>query len=139
MCHKFDLRDRLEINPLTLPVTDILATKLQVFQANEKDYRDIVTILVDYDVDTGIDGVRIAKLCADDWGIYMTFNRTLRDTLSKVDLFELDTPARDTVKSRIKKLNSMIESMPKSTKWQLRAIVGEKAQWYKLPDDTVGI
>jgi len=139
MCHKFDFRNRLKDNPMSLSATDILVTKLQVFQANEKDYKDIVTILVDHGVDehSGIDGTQIAKLGAADWGIYMTFMRTLKDTSKEVVRFGLDSATRETVTNRIQKLQNLIGSRPKSTQWHLRAVIGEKSQWYKLPDETV--
>ena len=141
MCHKFDFRHRLGNHQLTLPVTDILATKLQVFQTNEKDFKDIITILVDHDVgnhDDGgaIDGLHLASLCAADWGTYKTFTRTLQNTLQTLDQFELEPTSKEIVKGRIAKLLSILESKPKSLNWKARAVIGEKSQWYKLPDDT---
>src|SRR5690242_7010796 len=35
MCHTIDLRDRLTLEPLTIPATDLLLTKLQVVELNE--------------------------------------------------------------------------------------------------------
>jgi len=31
----------------------------------------------------------------------------------------------------------VIEEAPKSTKWKMRARVGEKKRWYQLPEDVV--
>lgn len=35
MCHKFDFRNRLPIDKLTIPLADLLATKLQVVEITE--------------------------------------------------------------------------------------------------------
>jgi len=141
MCHKIDLRDRLTIDPLTLPLADMLATKLQVFQTNSKDIKDIVAILLDHDVGHSdepemINGAYLAKLCADDWGVYKTFTIVIGKTLALVDTFDLSPSEKQNVKARLKRISDMIEAEPKSMSWKMRARVGEKKAWYKLPDET---
>ncbi len=140
MCHKIDLRDRLTIDPLTIPLADMLATKLQVFQTNEKDIKDIVTILLDHDVGNSdkpdmINGPYLAKLCADDWGVYKTFRMVIGKTLVLIDTFNLTTTQKGTVKARLKQISDLIEAQPKSFSWNMRAKIGEKKAWYKLPED----
>ena len=140
MCHKIDLRDRLTIDPLTLPLADMLATKLQIFQTNAKDIKDIVTILLDHDVGDSdkpdlINGGYLAKLCADDWGIYKTFTMVIGKTLASVDAFDLTPSQKETVKARLKRISDLIEGEPKSTGWRIRARVGDRKSWYKLPED----
>jgi hypothetical protein len=139
MCHKIDLRDRLTINPLTLPLADMLATKLQIFQTNEKDIKDIVTMLLDHEVETSdnahINGSYLAKLCADDWGIYKTFTIVIGKALIITDKFDLTPSQKETVKARLKRLLDLMEAEPKSFGWNMRAKVGEKKAWYKLPED----
>src|SRR5438132_6165945 len=82
MCHKFDLKRRMEIDRQTIPLADLLATKLQIIQTNEKDVRDIICMLIDHEVgDTDlremVNGEYLAKLCGEDWGIYKTFTMKL--------------------------------------------------------------
>ena len=140
MCHKIDLKDRLTLDPLTLTMADLLATKLQIFKTNEKDFKDITAMLLDHDVvdkdgpDT-INGKRIAWLCANDWGIYKTFTIVLDKTASMVDTFDLTSQDKELVKSRLQRIRQMIEAEPKSMNWKMRAKVGEKVKWYMLPDD----
>ena len=50
MCHKFDFRDRLALEPKTIPLSDLLSTKLQIVEINEKDVKDIFAILLDHEV-----------------------------------------------------------------------------------------
>jgi hypothetical protein len=140
MCHRIDLHDRLKIDPKTLSLADLLATKLQVVKTNEKDIKDMVALLLDHDVATSdepekVNGKRLAKLCAEDWGIYKTFTSVLAKILIVMEQLDLTPDERKLVKDRIERISKMIEEEPKSMKWKMRARVGEKAVWYKLPDD----
>ena len=140
MCHKIDLRDRLTLDPLTLTMADLLATKLQIFKTNEKDFKDITAMLLDHEVadsdkPDAINGKRLAELCSKDWGIYKTFTLVLDKTASMLERFELTPADKELVKGRMKRISDMIEQEPKSMGWKARARVGEKVPWYKLPDD----
>ena len=140
MCHKIDLKDRLTLDPLTITMADLLATKLQIFKTNEKDFKDITAMLLDHDVtDTDgpevINGKRIASLSADDWGIYKTFTIVIDNTALMLDKFELAPNDKEIVKQRLQRIRQMIEAEPKSMSWKMRAKVGEKKKWYMLPDD----
>lgn len=140
MCHKIDFRDRLTLDPLTLAMADLLATKLQIFKTNEKDFKDITALLLDHEVtDTekpdAINGKRLADLCAHDWGIYKTFALVLDKTAAMLEKFDLTPEDREVVKGRMKQISDMIEQEPKSMGWKARARVGENVPWYKLPDD----
>jgi len=140
MCHKIDLRDRLTLDPLTLTMADLLATKLQIFKTNEKDFKDITAMLLDHPVSDhddhdSINGKRIAALCASDWGIYKTFSIVLDNTAAMLDKFELAQNDKQLVKQRMDQIRQMIETEPKGMNWKMRAKVGEKVKWYMLPDD----
>lgn len=140
MCHKIDLKDRLTLNPLTLTMADLLATKLQIFKTNEKDFKDITAILLDHEVTEtdkpdDINGKRLAELCSHDWGIYKTFTLVLDKTATMLERFDLTPRDKEIVKERMKRISDLIEQEPKSMGWKTRARVGEKIPWYKLPDD----
>lgn len=142
MCHRFVLKDRLDIDKYTIPLADMLATKLQVVQTSEKDMKDILSVLIDYpvvetkphDSIEGIDGTYLAGLCAEDWGIYKTFSINFDKVSASLADFKLDEPQLDAVKTKIVKLREMIETHPKTLRWKLRAAVGEKTRWYELPE-----
>ena len=55
MCHALPLADRLEHDSPTLPLAELLLTKLQVVQLNAKDANDIIALLLDHDVGEGDD------------------------------------------------------------------------------------
>src|SRR5215469_17619267 len=45
MCHTLDLRPAFDRQPLTIDAVDVLLSKLQIVELNEKDLRDIVHLL----------------------------------------------------------------------------------------------
>lgn len=139
MCHRFDFKDRLALDKNTIPLADLLATKLQVVEITEREYRDIIAILRDHEVgdrdsnDT-INGKYLAELCASDWGIYKTFTVNLSNVLSALPEYKLDAQSSTIVSKRIEDLQSRIENVPKTMGWKIRARVGEKKRWYELPE-----
>ena len=90
MCHEIPLERRLEAQSDTVPLAELVLTKLQIIELNEKDVRDAVALFVEHDVtddDAGINGARIAELCGDDWGLWRTITRNLdsvRDHLGEL-------------------------------------------------------
>ena len=139
MCHKFNFKDRLEIDQYTISLADMLATKLQIVEINQKDLKDVVSMFMDHDVSSDdtpetINGGYLAKLCADDWGIYKTFVTNLDRILGMMNDFGLEDTEKTVVADRVTRLKKMIEDAPKSFKWKMRARVGEKVQWYELPE-----
>jgi hypothetical protein len=139
MCHKFNFKDRLELDQYTISLADMLATKLQIVEINEKDIKDILSMFIDHDVGDDdssevINGAYLAKLCGDDWGVYKTFSINIDRLLSTIDDYGLEEGQKRLVVERASKLKKMIEDAPKSFKWRMRARVGERVQWYELPE-----
>jgi hypothetical protein len=50
MCHSLNLEGRMEQEPLTLPLSDLLLTKLQIVKLNPKDALDSLVLLGDHEV-----------------------------------------------------------------------------------------
>ena len=139
MCHKLSFKERLMLDKYTIPLADLLATKLQVVEITEREYRDIISLLNDHEVSDSdapetINGLYLAKLCAQDWGIYKTFSVNLANITAALDQYQLEEENAKTVRKRIADLGSRIENEPKTLSWKLRAKVGEKKQWYELPE-----
>ena len=138
MCHKFNFSERVGLEPLTLPLADLLATKLQIVQINEKDFRDLTALFMDHDVGPGdgevINGPYLARLCSGDWGTFKTFTMNLAKLEASIDIYGLTPPEVDTARARIEKLVDLIEKEPKGFAWKMRARVGEKKTWYELPE-----
>lgn len=53
MCHIVDFADRIERHPVTLDVTDLLLTKLQIVRLNEKDAQDTLYLLSTFETTEG--------------------------------------------------------------------------------------
>jgi hypothetical protein len=142
MCHTFHLGDRLALDDYTIPISDLLLTKLQVVEINEKDIRDLIAILKDHDVLEGIDSRDkevidagyISSLCADDWGLCKTISLTLKKLLTFLSKYELEPETKQILETRTNKLLHSIEMVPKSFKWKLRDKIGERKRWYDLPE-----
>ncbi len=139
MCHKFNFKNRIDLEKRTLPIADLLSTKLQIVEINEKDMKDIIAMLLDHelaggDVQDGINASYMAKLCAEDWGIYKTFTTNLAKVPDFANRVGLDEEPRKRVVERADRLAKAIEDAPKSVGWKMRATVGERKRWYELPE-----
>jgi len=138
MCHNFNFKNRMELDDQTIPIADLLATKLQIVEINEKDMKDILTVFLDFDVSktdsNAINGDYLAKLSSDDWGIYKTFMTNLNKILASVGDHGLDDAQKEKIIGRMNQLKKMIEESPKSFRWKMRARVGENVKWYELPE-----
>ena len=135
MCHSLDLSDRLGEHPLTLSVSDLLLLKLQVFETNDRDYKDALSLLLDHS-EGELDLDYMTKLLGGDWGWW----RTATMVLERLDGYarELDGFDRQNeVHGRVRTLLGAIEQAPKSRRWKIRARVGERARWYELPEETL--
>jgi hypothetical protein len=141
MCHIIPLRldeaDRR--GSRTMLLSDLMLTKLQIVRLTDKDVTDAVMLLMTYEVsgddDSAIDGAHIASLCARDWGLWRTTSENLRRIAAALDA--LDAPANRIAdaKRRLGTLSELVDSEPKSTKWRVRARVGERVRWYEEPDE----
>jgi hypothetical protein len=132
MCHRLPLVERLGVDTPTIPLADLLLTKLQIRELNRKDADDIAFLLsahpiADHD-EEAVNGDYVAALCAQDWGLY----RTTSDNLAR--LADLEPPAAtdpSVIRSRAQALQQRIDAAPKSARWRLRAKVGTRYPWYE--------
>ena len=135
LCHVIDLRDKLEQTTYTLPATELLLTKLQIVKLNEKDVKDIILLLNDCYTQSGdrnnaIDVRYIAQLLSKDWGFYYTVTTNLTKTRSMLDKYRILEQYATILNKRIDMLLSVIEAIPKTFGWKLRARVGPSKKWY---------
>ena len=142
MSHRIPLEERLALEPLTVPLAELLLTKLQIAELNEKDVRDSLALLHGHRVaeedGDAVNAARIARLLGDDWGLWRTFTANLALCRDHVDAFELPAAEREELSGRIDALAARIEAEPKSRTWRLRARVGERKRWYETPEEVAG-
>jgi len=136
MSHVIDLRDRLDHEGPCCSPSDLLLSKLQIFEVNRKDLVDLTALLLDHPIESGsdeaIDAAYIARLTADDWGFYRTLQVNIEKLKATLEDLDVD---RDLVRSRLAQIWKAVEDEPKPLKWRLRAQVGDRVRWYELPEE----
>jgi hypothetical protein len=139
-----EFKDRLGRMPVTLDLTDLLLTKLQIVELNEKDAQDVLYLCAAYAVregdEPGTIGLgRIRQLVGNDWGWWrtVTLNLDRITALASGDGQGL-LPAGGTYDAveQLGILSKAAESAPKSLRWKARAKVGERVRWYEEPQET---
>jgi hypothetical protein len=165
MCHTLDFRPTFDRLPFTLDVVDLLLTKLQIVELNEKDARDLLQLLAAMPLASGreqgdeprhhgrhagaaghdtphsgaryIDTDRFGKVLGADWGWW----RTVTANLKKLPALATERPHLHPPEppydavDACQRLLELAEAAPKSVKWRLRANVGDRVRWYELPEE----
>jgi hypothetical protein len=134
--HVLPLKGRLEAEAFTLPLAELLLEKMQIAQINEKDIIDTIMLLREHPIgeidDETINASVICPLLGNDWGFWRTVTGNLKLTDNFLYRYDRLTPEdRQVVGNRIAELMRRIDAYPKSSKWKLRARVGERVKWYK--------
>ena len=100
MCHRFAFADRLALSSPTLPLAELLLSKLQIVKINRKDVLDALVLLAEHPLgpDDGhpdsrhglgsINVPRILSFTSNDWGWWRTVTGNL-DTLDQYLAVEL--------------------------------------------------
>jgi hypothetical protein len=142
MSHKIPFGKRLDMEPTTVPLAELLLTKLQIVELNEKDVLDTLALLYDHPVgeDDGdhVNGERIAALCAANWGLWRTFTANLRTIDEHLARYDLPDEDKRRIAGHIAELQERIEREPKSLGWKVRSKVGDRKRWYDLPEEVAG-
>jgi hypothetical protein len=135
-CHPIELKGRLEIHPVTIPLTDILLEKLQIVEINEKDLKDLVVLFLEHPVadrtvEDAFDASYVVDLLSKDWGFFYTVSLNL-DRIRRYmqTISDLTDGQRARVEERMDQLWNEVEAAPKRMKWKLRAKVGTSRRWY---------
>ena len=139
MCHKIPITERMNLDSPTIPLAELLLTKLQIYEMNEKDIRDVCALLLDHplgETDTETINVnRIMQLTGEDWGLWKTSMLSIGKVKRYMETVEMEPPHRDTLNARLGGLEAALNTAPKSMKWKMRDRVGDKVKWYELPEE----
>ena len=142
MCHEIPIGKRLDLEPMTIPLAELLLTKLQIIELNEKDVRDALALLHDHPVEENdgdaINAARVAGLCAADWGLWRTFTANLEALGGHLDRYDLEDGGRERIQQGVEQLQARIEEEPKPFAWRMRAKIGDRKRWYDLPEEVEG-
>ena len=146
MCHVLDFRSSYGRLPFTLDAIDILLSKLQIVELNEKDARDIFQLLSGLPVrpaaaaqpgEVILDTERFGQLLGADWGWW----RTVTGNLDKLPGLAAEKPelvpraAPHDPLEHAARLAEHAHAVPKGMRWKLRANVGDRVRWYELPEE----
>jgi hypothetical protein len=143
MCHVLEFKQRIDRMPYTLDVADLLLTKLQIVELNHKDVHDILHLLSAFPVAEGdepgtIGTGRFAGIVGEDWGWWRTVTMNLDKVaeLAEGEHRDLVPEARHhDPAGQARALRASCDSCPKTIKWKLRSKVGDRVQWYELPEE----
>jgi hypothetical protein len=140
MDHDWDLSHRLYIEMYTLPLSDLLLTKLQICKINEKDIQDSITLLKDTtigkeDAPNVINVEYIAEKCSQDWELYESVLETLKTVMESLEKYPLEDVEKKLVESRITLLTHTLITHPKTAKWKLRSAVGKHLALCELVEE----
>lgn len=139
MCHVIPLGDRISPGEPTVPLAELLLTKLQIVELNEKDVRDTLLLFHGHEIsdhdDHGVNGQRVAELCAGDWGLWRTITANLARCRELLDGYPLSQAERELISQRLTTILQRIDDAPKSRGWKLRAKIGDRKRWYDLPEE----
>jgi hypothetical protein len=139
MCHEIPFSGRLKAGEPTVPLAELLLTKLQIVELNEKDVRDTVLLfhghqVADHD-DDAVNAERIGELCGSDWGLWRTITANVARCREMLGDYSLPVTDLQRISERLTRVLDRIEEAPKTRAWKLRAKIGERKRWYDLPEE----
>ena len=139
MCHEIPLERRLDRQAHTVPLAELVLTKLQIIELNEKDVRDAVALLRRarrLGGRRGINGARVAEPDRERLGPLAHDHAESRlGRRAPRELRGRSCPRQ----TRLDDLQKRIEEAPKSRAWRLRDKIGERKRWYELPEEVGGV
>jgi hypothetical protein len=153
MCHRFDFAQRLAASRPTLPLAELLLSKLQVVKINRKDVLDALVLLAEHplgeddgapDSAHGLGAISVPQILSftsTDWGWWRTVTGNLEKLARYLDVelrdsdLDVGRPVRFDAGAQVAALRARIDGAPKTAKWRLRARVGDRVTWYREPEE----
>lgn len=122
LCHLVQWRKTLKAGQPTLPLPELLLTKLQVVELEPKDVSDLSALLTDQW--HALDIARLHGLVRDDWGLWRTARGTLEVLADQPD-----------VGPRAQELLEGWNAIKFTPKARARSMVGDRVRWYDIPEE----
>jgi hypothetical protein len=134
-CHEVNYDGRLEFDRWSVSLADILLQKLQIWEINDKDLKDIEYLftVADFgeDEEKKVNVGYVARRLADDWGFWYTATTNLdrvKDHVGDVDVLSDEQKAK--IRQVADQVRARIDQEPKTRKWEKRAKKGASKIWY---------
>jgi hypothetical protein len=140
--HVIDLRSRLDLHAYAIPLTDTLATKLQMHAPEPRDVRDALMLLATARADgagaDAIDAEYLGRLCSHDWGLFYDVALNLQRCSEALPTADLSVEEQDRAAALLARLTGALEGAPKTLAWRLRARVGARRRWWDTVEEQEG-
>jgi hypothetical protein len=147
--HLIDLKPkgeggRIELDYPTLTIADLILGKLEVHSIEEKDLRDLVSLILfhpifEEDKKDVINVERITSVLSSDWGFWYDSTVNLRKLIeyvgSKQDI--IGETNSQTLVDKISDFLDRLKKAPKSKDWLKRAQIGTKKQWWEDVEELI--
>lgn len=142
-CHVLPLRERLDIDELTIPLAELFLEKMQIVQINQKDVVDTIMLLREHPIgesdDETINGPIIGRILASEWGFWRTVTGNMEKVEATLEQTEfLEDGDKADVREKLRLIRKYIGDTPKPLAWKLRSKIGDKIKWYKDVDELDG-
>jgi len=144
MCHVIDLSASLKNAQLTLDEGDLLLTKLQVVELNQRDVKDLVALLLTASIFKEPEQelqlrtttrTRLSSCFGRDWGLWKTSKLTLNRILKEPLMKQLNEEDASSASEALRQIDQLLEKAPKTIRWKMRALLGTRVRWYELPEE----
>lgn len=134
-CHEVNYVGRLDLDQWSVSLADILLQKLQIWEINDKDLKDMEYLftVADFgeDDDKKVNVGFIARRLADDWGFWYTATTNLDRVKEHVHgVAALSDEQKANIVNVADQVRARIDQEPKSRKWEKRAKKGASKIWY---------
>ena len=138
MCHKIPIVERLQSDPVTIPLAELLlGSSSRSVNTNKKDVLDICAILLDHEIgrrtrtpSTPTISPRCSRVTGACGGLHRGTVETTRAALPDLEFGEDE---RATIDGRLTDAVGARRAEPKSLRWRSRAKVGDRTTWYQSP------
>jgi peroxiredoxin (alkyl hydroperoxide reductase subunit C) len=144
MQHTLDFSQRIQLDEYTIPITDLLLTKLQMEgRMEEKDAKDIVAILEDHQIGNKDDKETlnvgyVSDLCCRDWGLHKTVTGNLqriRQFIEAGTFVQCVGMEASELVGKVDVISDSLISSEKGLRWRARNMIGERMKWYEVVRD----
>jgi hypothetical protein len=126
LCHLVSWGKALRPGEPTLPLPELLLTKLQVVRCESKDLSDLSALLTDQWGELQRQRVQLEDLVRGDWGLWRTGRGNLERLVASTDA---------TVAARASELLAQWRSFRLTAAARLRGAVGDRVRWYEEPEE----
>ena len=134
MNHRWPIRERFLPDTTTLPMEDLMLTKLQVVQLTEKDMTDLLTLGLKSSA-VSLDLPYIEDLCLASWGFTYTVTNNCKKILD-ISGDIADNHLGSARQSYIH-LAEKLEKAGKSLAWRFRSLIGPCLRWYEPAEEPI--